>query len=131
MSKDNREQTYPPTKATNYHLIVDVSEPFLVLGDLADAWRRRSRDVRESIKRHVDNVGDIDVEYDLVCTFCGGHWEVEKSDGDPDCPKGMPLCCEKAIQAWHIHTAHKGEPCQFCGQAHDDVAIGPCPNRIE
>jgi len=26
-------------------------------------------------------------------------------------------------------TAHIGDPCIFCGVAHDDVEIGPCPAR--
>ena len=26
-------------------------------------------------------------------------------------------------------TAHFGDPCVHCGQAHDDVAPGPCPGR--
>lgn len=25
--------------------------------------------------------------------------------------------------------SHIGDPCKFCGMAHDDVAIGDCPNR--
>lgn len=27
--------------------------------------------------------------------------------------------------------AHKGDPCEFCGAAHDAIAAGPCPKRIE
>ena len=26
--------------------------------------------------------------------------------------------------------AHIGDPCRFCGQAHDDVSPGPCPNIV-
>jgi len=26
--------------------------------------------------------------------------------------------------------AHSGDPCRFCGTAHDDVVPGPCPNII-
>lgn len=26
-----------------------------------------------------------------------------------------------------IKTAHAGDPCVYCGQRHDDVAPGPCP----
>jgi hypothetical protein len=27
-------------------------------------------------------------------------------------------------------TAHFGDPCIYCGIAHDDVAVGPCPARV-
>lgn len=26
--------------------------------------------------------------------------------------------------------AHEGDPCRFCGAAHDDVPIGPCAARL-
>ena len=28
------------------------------------------------------------------------------------------------------YFAHLGDPCQFCGQEHDEVAIGSCPGRV-
>ena len=35
------------------------------------------------------------------------------------CPKhGGPTLAE---------VSHQGDPCKFCGTAHDDVAPGPCP----
>jgi DNA repair exonuclease SbcCD ATPase subunit len=27
-------------------------------------------------------------------------------------------------------TAHKGDPCEYCGKKHDEVEVGPCPERI-
>ena len=37
----------------------------------------------------------------------------------PACPKhGGPTLAE---------VSHQGDPCKFCGTAHDDVAPGPCP----
>lgn len=28
-------------------------------------------------------------------------------------------------------VAHKGDPCTYCGVAHDDVPIGPCVAKVE
>tara|TARA_R100001463_G_scaffold50536_1_gene100863 strand:+ start:286 stop:621 length:336 start_codon:yes stop_codon:yes gene_type:complete len=28
-------------------------------------------------------------------------------------------------------TAHKGDPCIYCGTPHDDVKPGPCPARLK
>ena len=28
-------------------------------------------------------------------------------------------------------TAHKGDPCIYCGTPHDEVGVGPCPGRRE
>ncbi len=27
-------------------------------------------------------------------------------------------------------VAHQEDPCKFCGVAHDDVEVGPCPSRM-
>lgn len=41
----------------------------------------------EQIKRHVDMVGRIDVEYDTeeICSYCKLQWEVDEQTGEPQC----------------------------------------------
>lgn len=58
--------------------------------------------MEEQIKRHVDNVGYISVQYDTyeVCSHCNLTWEVSEDNRDPDFPKGCPVCCDKAIDEW-------------------------------
>jgi hypothetical protein len=28
-------------------------------------------------------------------------------------------------------TAHKGDPCEYCGEAHNEIKRGPCPKRVK
>lgn len=53
-------------------------------------YQSRCNDIEEQIKRHVDNVGSVQVEYDTdeVCSHCGSPWEQDET--------GMPQCCVKA-----------------------------------
>ncbi len=48
---------------------------------------RRCNEIVEQIKRHVDEVDSVQVEYDVdtVCGYCGREWEVEE---------GLPTCCQ-------------------------------------
>ncbi len=65
-------------------------------------WRRREgiKDAAEEIvveiKRHVDNVQDVEVEelFDSVCSFCEGSWTAY----DPNYNGG---CCEKDEEYGH------------------------------
>lgn len=47
----------------------------------AAAYRDRCRDIEEQVRRHVDEVGRVDIECDReeVCSHCGGEW-TEPSD---------------------------------------------------
>ena len=58
--------------------------------------------ILQEIKRHIDDVEEINIEYDEeeACSFCGYDWdevEEKKCDG---WPKGMPLCCKEAQLEW-------------------------------
>lgn len=65
-------------------------------------YRDRCEEIASEIKRHVKNVGWINVEHDtdVKCSLCGREWEESLDDSVPDCPKGSPLCCEAAIKEW-------------------------------
>lgn len=78
----------------NFRVVLTVSRPFLVKPDHENYLRRmtsQSKEVAKSVKRHVDNVDDIQCEYDTLdlCEFCGREWEVDED--------GFPNCCQKAI----------------------------------
>ncbi len=47
----------------------------------SEAYRDRCRDIEGQVKRHVDEVGSIDIECDReeVCSHCGSEW-TEASD---------------------------------------------------
>ena len=73
-----------------------------------ERYRMLCEEIKEQIERHVDNVGSVYVICDTeeVCEFCGLGWE--EADGlDPDEPKGIPLCCNKAQEEWKKNS--KGE----------------------
>jgi hypothetical protein len=64
-------------------------------------YQRRCDEIAEEIKRHVDNVGSVEVECDAedICSHCGQEWE---ADGI-----GCPTCCEKAEQEFEASKAEK------------------------
>jgi hypothetical protein len=55
-----------------------------------NAYIRRCEEIKEQIKRHVDGVGHVEIDFDAEekCSHCGYGWEVDES--------GLPQCCEKA-----------------------------------
>jgi hypothetical protein len=55
-------------------------------------------DIEREIKRHVDGVESIKVEYDRkeVCSFCGRKWATLED--------GCPSCCTDAIEEWEKET---------------------------
>jgi hypothetical protein len=72
-------------------------------------WRRAAAEVAVNVKRHVDGIDGVDIEYDSVCVFCGETWEVQKDNSDPGWPKGKPLCCDEAVMAWETFIAEEKE----------------------
>jgi len=50
-------------------------------------YMRRCQDIAQAIKRHVDCVEYINVEWDveIVCSHCGEEWEDD------------PVCCNEAV----------------------------------
>lgn len=43
--------------------------------------RRTCEDIAQSVKRHVDDIGSVSVEYETesVCEFCGADWTEESA----------------------------------------------------
>ncbi|WP_336214725.1 hypothetical protein [Nonomuraea sp. LPB2021202275-12-8] len=90
---------------SNYRLILtpDLRDAF-PRGDHEAALLQLS-DMCAAIRRHVDNVAQVKVEFDTrsVCSFCGYDWEeVTAADlsSHPDDYEGHvlgePMCCDQA-----------------------------------
>lgn len=52
----------------------------------------RCEEIKDQIKRHVDNVRSVEIDYDTqeICSHCGYEWELDED--------GVPTCCNKAIE---------------------------------
>ena len=98
------------TKITGYHLkveprslgnlgFVSVSD-HRVSNDPARDYRKRVGEIADQIRRHVDNVGHIEIveESESCCEFCGYHWG-EKSD------EYNGGCCDRDEEAHALRQA--------------------------
>ena len=90
----------------NYRIVVEPRSPFL--GEITE---HTCQDIRDSIKRHIDNWMSVLIEWDMVCSFCDSPWEVASHD-DETVKKGQPLCCEKAMDEWDAQKKRKVESCR-------------------
>jgi hypothetical protein len=56
----------------------------------------RCQEIVDDIKRHVDNAGYVNIEYDteVKCSYCGYGWEIDPATNEPD-------CCQKAIDEFN------------------------------
>lgn len=74
-----------------------------------DELMRGLKKLQESIKRHVDDVGEITRTCDarLECEFCGSAWEIweEKDEAESGYKKGMPVCCAAAQEEFKAKTS--------------------------
>lgn len=90
------------TKRSNYRV---VTELYSRQYSSEEQYRRHApkdaESIKESIRRHVDDIGDVYIECDSqgVCSFCGRDWEVITEDmlADDWDTIGMPVCCQDAI----------------------------------
>lgn len=55
------------------------------------AYERRCKEIMEQVKRHVDEVQYVHIDYDAHehCSFCGYVWDIDE--------QGVPLCCDEAV----------------------------------
>lgn len=60
--------------------------------DKEKAYECRCKEIIEQVKRHVDEVGYVHIDYDAEekCSHCGYTWEVSED--------GVPLCCDEAVK---------------------------------
>ena len=82
---------------TDIRVTVYTGEPWL-LGKKTEVQREAAyvaaaEQVAGEIRRHVDDLRSVNVEWTLVtsCSFCGYEFDASEKDGDE------PACCDEAI----------------------------------
>ncbi len=57
-------------------------------------------DIVKSIKRHVDDIESIRIEWDTtyLCTLCGREWDNYEN--------GLPSCCDEAQDIFYAENPH-------------------------
>lgn len=85
------------------HLLYDSDET------IQREYEKRCEEIVEDVKRHVDNVGHVSVEWDTeeVCSYCGRSWTESQDDLDHGFPKGSPYCCDAAVTEWNSSLTKK------------------------
>lgn len=68
--------------------------------DIEKEYLNRCEGIKDEIKRHVDNVRSIAVDYDVEerCSFCGFEWEVDTETGEP-------RCCMSAVDEFNANKS--------------------------
>ncbi|MHA1916271.1 MAG: hypothetical protein ACW97V_18120 [Promethearchaeota archaeon] len=58
--------------------------------DREKEYENRCNEIIEQVKRHVDNIGAVHIDFDseYSCEYCGSTWEEDEN--------GMPMCCDEA-----------------------------------
>ncbi|WP_329163962.1 hypothetical protein OHB49_29040 [Streptomyces sp. NBC_01717] len=74
--------------------------------------RERCEEIAAAVKRHVDNVGSVEVQFTEVhtCSHCDLTWEVltavealmASHRQDEHSVEGEPVCCDKAIDEFRV-----------------------------
>jgi hypothetical protein len=101
IKKSNFRVVVEPKRLGDYGS-VRTSDSFLRKPDQIEKdYQRRCDEIAEQIKRHVDNVDRVEVEYDeeFTCSHCNQEWEADGS--------GCPTCCEKAEQEFEAAKVEK------------------------
>jgi len=87
----------------NYRIVVEPRTHIFGIKLSEETQKSDLRAMEEQIKRHVDNIGYMQVLHDThhICSYCRLTWEVSEDDSDQDFPKGTPVCCQKAIDEFN------------------------------
>ena len=59
----------------------------MVSSDIEADYLDRCKEIADAIKRHADNVGWVDIEYDqpYVCEYCGNKWTEDSNTYNGGC----------------------------------------------
>ena len=111
----------------NYRVVVypdqpEWREPDYILSDCEN--------IIAQIKRHVDDVEEINIEHDTkeICSFCNSIWEIWEANDEMEphgCKKGQPMCCDEAIKEWEKNrkTTQKAEMAAFENMSNNLLGI--------
>lgn len=96
-------------KSENYRVVI---EPYYLDIGTPEQIKKRvhatCNEIIDAVNRHIDNVSAVYMDCDSrdVCSHCGCDW-CEETVGEPDCPKGTPLCCDAAIAEFDAKQAEE------------------------
>lgn len=84
------------TQKSNYRVVIEPVTHIYGIELRKETVDRDLKDIMEQVKRHVDNVHSVYIDYDKdeVCSHCGYSWEVDEETKEP-------LCCQKAIDEFN------------------------------
>ena len=87
---------------SNYRIVVEPKTHIYGIKLTEQTAMSDLKSMEEQIKRHVDNVSSVSIEYDtnIYCSHCNRRWEVSEDNNDEDFPEGSPVCCNKAFDEW-------------------------------
>lgn len=110
--RDNFRVVIEPRSLGNYGF-VSISDSMACGGDpdrIEKEYMQRCREIEDGIRRHVDDVGYVSIEFDEteVCSHCGGEMDLWPDDQpDDDFLPGEPCCCRKASEEWRNENGYE------------------------
>lgn len=62
-----------------------------------NSLNKNAKTLVKAIERHVDDIEDIAIEWDVkdICSFCKCEWEEELD--------GTPVCCNEAVKEFNLN----------------------------
>lgn len=77
---------------TNFRVVVEPKTHGFSIRYSDSTIESDCKEMVDQIKRHVDNVDRVYMDFDteITCSYCGYEWELDKETGEP-------TCCNKAI----------------------------------
>ena len=88
-------------RVSRIFLEIEVDDPWTTHKDHEDyerRWRENADILIREINRHCDNVGNIGIEAEYECGFCGDF---------EDYSMGIPDCCAEAQNEWRKEEERK------------------------
>ena len=92
-------------KLVEVQVILSVKRPggWIGANTRAEGLIKSANALAEEVQRHCDYYESYDTNNVYVCEFCGLDWEDWNKlpfKEEPDCPLGIPRCCEEAGNEW-------------------------------
>lgn len=90
------------TQKSNYRVVIEPKTHIYGISLSQSTVDMDLKEIVEQVKRHVDNVHSVYIDYDKedVCSDCGREWELDEETGEP-------TCCDSAIAEHNEELAKK------------------------
>ena len=88
------------SRITHNDYYVRVTADMWLIDEGTPAHRARCNTIIGRIKRHVDEIGSVELcsEVTTTCSDCNRPWETDPADG-------CPLCCQAAVAQWETEQS--------------------------